>query len=168
MKGDLKNLLQRERSHQKLNFSTDKFHGNVAPVSFRTYQGVADDFRAFAAGIKGMKNQELVAQALIEFMEKYETQSLPTISLILGSKLCKLEKQGQKFSRLIKEARSELVKTQAISAPQIRIYDNQLLEEDEFMLKTDDGREFSGFIKSGATEKLKAQLKSLMHEKSKT
>ncbi len=165
MKDELRKLVDQGRGGISLN--TEKFHGKIVPASFRTYQGVTDDFRLFAAGIKGIKNQDLVAQALVEFMEKYQAQSEPPISLTLGASLCMEEEKTQIFSSLVKKIRAELTIKQETFIPQVRIYDSALIGKEQFILKTNDGRDFPGSIRGKSLEKLKSQLTKLMLDKGK-
>lgn len=164
MKEDLKRLVSTGGISTGINLKTEKFHGKVAPVSFRTYQGVAEDFRAFAAGVKGLKNQDLVAQALVEFIERNQHLSTPAVSLILGKELCGVEEKSQVFSKMIKEIRSQIATRKSKSAPQVRVYDSKLIGAKEFILKVDDGREFSGTAQDKSYSKLKSQLFEIMLE----
>ena len=164
MKDDLQRMVK-DGKPPGIVLKTDRFHGEVIPLSFRTYQGVADDFRAFAAGVKGIKNQDLVAQALVEFIARNQHLSVPPISLVLGKDLCTSEEKNQGFSRMIKEIRQQIAMKKSGSAPQVRIYDSNIIGAKEFILKTDDGREFNGSIPSKSYERLKNQLSEIMLEK---
>jgi hypothetical protein len=165
VKDELLKLVSKGDGKKNLKLSTDRFHGQIAPISFRTYQGVADDFRAFAAGIMGMKNQDLVAQALIEFMDRYKELSQPPISLVLGEGLCALEEKEKIFSRMIMGIRFRLFEKSGATAPQVRVFDNKFLGKNEFVIKVDDGREFTGLVKNANFDKIKLQIESLMKEK---
>jgi hypothetical protein len=164
MKEDIKKLIDTNERAEGISLRSEKFHGKVVPISFRTYQGVADDFRAFAAGIKGIKNQDLVAQALVEFIQRNQHLSTPPISLVLGEDLCELEESKHSFSKIIKEIREQIAKKKSRAAPQVRIYDSKLIGPKNFVLKVDDGREFNGALDK-SFNKLKLQLHELMLEK---
>jgi len=165
MKEDLKRVIRDKKAPTSITLKADSFHGKVAPVSFRTYQGVADDFRAFAAGVRGIKNQDLVAQALVEFIERNQHLSIPPISLVLGKDLCAAEEKSQGVSKMIKEIRQEIAIKKLKSAPQVRVHDSKLLGPKEFVLKTNDGREFNGAASTKSHEKLRRQLYEIMLEK---
>lgn len=49
-----------------------KFSGTVESKTFRIYKSVLSDFLVFAAKNKQYKQQDLVSQALAEFLEKYD------------------------------------------------------------------------------------------------
>ena len=165
VKDELLKLAAKNDKKKELKLSVENFHGQITPVSFRTYQGVADEFRTFAAGIKGIKNQDLVAQALIEFMERYKELSQPPITLVLGESLCSLEEKEKIFSKMIMGIRFRLYEKSGATAPQVRVYDNKFIGKNEFIIKSDDGREFSGQVKSDKFDKIKLQIESLMKEK---
>ena len=165
MKDDIKRLINSNASSGSFELRTQKFHGKIAPVSFRTYQGVAEDFRAFAAGVKGVKNQDLIAQALVEFVERNQHLSVPPISLILGSELCEVEEKTRTFSKMIREIRDQIAAKKSKTAPQVRVYDSELLGAKEYILKIDDGREFTGAASQKADSKLKSQMYEIMLEK---
>ncbi len=167
MKDDLKRLVDSAGSSVAIELKTDQFHGKIAPVSFRTYQGVVDDFRLFAAGIKGVKNQDLIAQALVEFMERNQRLSVPPITLLLGKELCAAEEKTHVFSKLIKEIRNQISLKNSKSAPQVRIIDSRLIGAKDFILKVDDGREFAGSTSPKVDSKLKNQMYEIMLEKAK-
>ena len=167
MKNDLKDLISTKSKGSHLDLKTNRFHGKMETVSFRTYRGVVEDFRAFSAGFKGIKNQDLIAQALVEFMEKYQNLSIPALSLTLGKSLCEIEEKKQIFSRMIRDIRTQISEKNRKIAPQVRIFDSELVDAKSFILKTNDGREFSGSITEKTMAKLKAQIHRLMTEKAK-
>ena len=148
-----------------LKFKDEKFNGKCNTVSFRTYQGVVDEFRAFAAGMKGFKNQDLLAQALVEFMEKYQHLSKSPISLELGAQLGKSEINNKTFTKLVSEVRTQLVDSGA-AVPPVRVLENARLGSYSFLVKTDDGKEYTGAVQGQWMSELKAQLRKLMEEKS--
>ncbi|MFN7904356.1 MAG: hypothetical protein ACK5P5_04175 [Pseudobdellovibrionaceae bacterium] len=167
MKSALKELVGHRSKAQRLDLNTKLFHGKLETVSFRTYRGVAEDFRGFSTGFKGIKNQDLVAQALVEFMEKYKHLSTPSIALTLGKTLSHSEETDQIFSKMIKIIRGQISEKNNKAAPQIRIFDSKLIGAKDFILKTDDGREFSGSINDKTMSRLRAQIHQLMLEKAK-
>jgi len=167
MKSALKELVGHRSKAQRLDLNTKLFHGKLETVSFRTYRGVTEDFRAFSGGFKGIKNQDLVAQALVEFMQKYKHLSTPSIALTLGKTLCHSEEKDQTFSKMIKDIRRQISEKNNKVAPQVRVFDSNLIGAKAFILKTDDGREFSGSINDKTMSRLRAQIHQLMLEKAK-
>lgn len=94
----------------------------------------------------------------MEFIDKNQHLSTPSISLVLGRDLCKFEEDNRIFSKIIKEARALITNKKAKVALQVRVYDSKLIGAKDFILKIDDVREFSGVIKGKSFEKLKTQF----------